>query len=58
MRDIELFLKLLAARVYEAKLGGDHLRDSTDFKAWLVKASEIAAISTSIDDFFLRLDHL
>jgi hypothetical protein len=52
MRDIQLFLRLLAARVYEAQ---PPLRDVTDFHAWLLKCSEVAGSSTTMETFFNRL---
>ena len=39
MREYQLFLRLLAARVYE---GQPPLLDVTDFRLWLLKCSEVA----------------
>jgi len=52
MRDIQLFLKLLADRVYSAE---PRLLDATDFHAWLFKCSELAGSSASMEEFFDRL---
>jgi hypothetical protein len=50
MKDIQLFLSLLAERVYEANLS-----DSTDFHAWLVKCAELAESSATVQEFFDNL---
>jgi hypothetical protein len=48
MRDIQLFLKLLAERVY-------HLRDASDFHAFLLKCSDLAGQCTTVEEFFSLL---
>jgi hypothetical protein len=48
MRDIQLFLKLLSERVYM-------LRDATDFKEFLLRCSDLAGASTTMEEFFDRL---
>ncbi len=50
MRDISLFLKILSTHVYAA-----NLRDSTDFREWLFKLSEVAGRSATMQEFFDRL---
>jgi hypothetical protein len=55
MRDVELFLRLLANEVYDARLGGMPLRDVTDFKAWLHQCSMVAAKHSQMDAFFAEL---
>jgi hypothetical protein len=55
MRDVELFLKLLANEVYDARLGAMPLRDITDFKAWLLQCSRVAAKHNQMDAFFEEL---
>jgi hypothetical protein len=53
VRDIQLFLRLLAERVYTARLSTTGaLRDAGDFHAWLVECSDIAGRSTTMQDFF------
>lgn len=52
MRDIQLFLKLLADRVYTAE---PRLLDATDFHAWLFKCSELAGQCATVQEFFDRL---
>jgi hypothetical protein len=56
MKELELLLTALAARVYQAKVGGVPLRDAVDFKAWLLQCSRKAAISTDYENFFLEID--
>lgn len=58
MRDVELFLKMLAEQVYTARVGGLPLRDATDFKAWLHQCSRIAANSQTMEGFFKDLKEL
>jgi hypothetical protein len=50
MREIQQLLSLLAERVYTANLG-----DATDFKQWLLRCSELAGSSTTMQEFFDRL---
>jgi hypothetical protein len=47
VREIQLFLSLLADDVYAA-----HLRDATDFREWLLKCSDLAGSSTTMQEFF------
>jgi hypothetical protein len=57
MREYELFLRLLAEKVYTARLSnGSSLQDLTDFHIWLVECAEKAARTKSLEDFFKRLD--
>lgn len=55
MREKQLFLNLLAAEVYNAKVGGLPLRDATDFKAWLIMCSRVAGASKDEQEFFEAL---
>jgi hypothetical protein len=48
--EYELFLRLLADRVYAAKL-----RDSTDFKQWLLECAEQAGESATMQEFVDKL---
>jgi hypothetical protein len=52
MRDIQLFLKLLAERVYSAE---PNLLDATDFKEWLLKCSDLAGRCSTQQEFFQQL---
>jgi hypothetical protein len=56
MREYELFLRLLAERVYTARLSTGRLRDASDFHAWLLECAEKAATSTSVEELFSKLD--
>jgi hypothetical protein len=55
MPELALFAKLLAERMYTAKLPTGQLRDASDFHAWLVRVSEIAARASSLDEFLEQL---
>jgi hypothetical protein len=52
MKEYELFLRLLAERVYTAK----GLRDASDFHAWLMELSKKAAEAETLQEFFATLD--
>jgi hypothetical protein len=52
MREYELFLRLLADKVYTAK----GLRDASDFSAWLLALSKKVAEAASLEEFFAKLD--
>jgi hypothetical protein len=52
MREHALFLRLLAERVYSAQ---PPLRDASDFHEWIVKCSELAEASATMQEFFDRL---
>lgn len=52
MREYELFLRLLAERVYTAR----GLRDASDFHAWLIDCADKAGQSATLEDFFATLD--
>ena len=56
MKDLELFLTALAARVYEARVGGMPLKDVTDFRAWLFQCAIQAARYGTVEEFFRALD--
>jgi hypothetical protein len=51
MREYELLLRLLAERVYASDL-----RDSTDFKEWLERLSVEASNSSTVEEFFKKVD--
>jgi hypothetical protein len=52
VRDIQLFLRLLAERVYTTRLSTGALRDASDFRAWLVECSDLAGRSSTMREFF------
>jgi hypothetical protein len=52
VRDIQLFLRLLAERIYAARLSTGALRDAGDFHAWLVECSDLAGRSATMREFF------
>jgi hypothetical protein len=56
MREYELLLRLLAERVYTARLSTGRLRDASDFHPWLLECAEKAAQSTSVEELFSELD--
>lgn len=56
MRDIELFLNALAARVYEARVGGLLLKDPIDFRAWLSQCALQAGRYSTMEEFFRAID--
>ena len=56
VREYELFLRLLAARVLTARLAsGGPIRDAGDFKDWLIECADAAAVSESVKEFFDRI---
>jgi hypothetical protein len=56
MRDIQLFLTLLAERVLDATLiTGERISTPTDFKQWLLEAADKAASVSTLKEFFQRL---
>ena len=55
MPELALFAKLLAERMYTAKLPTGQLRDASDFHAWLLRVSEIAERSESLEQFLERI---
>jgi hypothetical protein len=55
MREYALFVRLLAERIYTAKLSTGPIRDAADFHAWLVELSEIAERSVSLEEFFRQI---
>ena len=57
MRDIQLFLRLLADRVYTARLGsGIRVLDASDFHAWIVECSDLAGRCSTMREFFEKLN--
>jgi hypothetical protein len=56
MRDIQLFLRVLAKKVYSARLAsGIRVLDASDFNAWLLECSDVAGHSATMQEFFDRL---
>ena len=55
VRETELFLTLLAERVYTARLSTGALRDASDFYVWLLECDEQAGQSATMHDFFDKL---
>jgi hypothetical protein len=55
MPELALFARLLAERMYTAKLPTGQIRDAADFHAWLVEVSEIAARSETLEEFLKQL---
>lgn len=55
MREYALFVRLLAERMYSAKLSTGQIRDAGDFHAWLLEASEIAERSETLEEFLGKL---
>ena len=55
VREYELFLRLLAERVYSARTAAGPVRDASDFAAWLRECSVLAGSSTTMEEFFDRL---
>jgi hypothetical protein len=53
--ELALFVRLLAEQVYTARLPTGQLRDASDFHAWLIEVSEIAAHSKSLDQFLEQI---
>jgi hypothetical protein len=55
MRDLQLFLKLLADCVYTARTSTGALRDASDFRVWLIECSDLAGRSATVQEFFDKL---
>jgi hypothetical protein len=55
MPELALFAKLLAERIYTATLPTGQLRDAADFHAWLMRVSEIAARSGTLEELLERI---
>jgi hypothetical protein len=56
VREYELFLRLLAARILTARLAsGVPIRDAGDFRDRLIECAETAAASDTVEQFFARL---
>lgn len=51
MQEYARFVRLLAERMYVAKLSTGQIRDAADFHAWLIQVSEIAARSETLEEF-------
>lgn len=55
VREYYLFLRLLAERIYTARLPTGQIRDAADFHAWLEELSKIAEQSDSLAEFFKQI---
>jgi hypothetical protein len=56
MRDIQLFLRLLAEKIYSARLAsGIRVLDASDFHAWIIECSELAGRCSTMQEFFEKL---
>ncbi len=55
VQEYALFVRVLAERMYTARLSTGQLRDAADFHAWLVELSEIAERSGSLEEFFEQI---
>ena len=56
MRHVQLFLGLLARKVYSARLAsGIRVLDASDFKMWLEELSDTAGRCSTMQEFFDRL---
>lgn len=55
MRQLEIFLKLLAAEVSEQPRKGVPMGDATDFAAWLQNCSRLAGACRTEQEFFATL---
>jgi len=53
--ELALFARLLAERMYTAKLPTGQIRDAADFHAWLLQVSEIAARSETLEEFLKQI---
>jgi hypothetical protein len=53
VRDVQLFLGLLARKVYSARLAsGIRVLDASDFKMWLEELSDTAGRCSTMQEFF------
>jgi hypothetical protein len=55
MQEYALFARLLAERMYTAKLPTGEIRDASDFHAWLIEISKIAERSASLEELFEQI---
>lgn len=55
MQEYALFVRLLAERMYSAKLSTGQIRDAGDFHAWLLEVSEIAERSETLEEFLGKI---
>lgn len=55
MPELALLVRLLAERMYSAKLSTGQIRDAADFHAWLVEVSDLAEQSSSLEEFFEKI---
>jgi hypothetical protein len=53
--ELALFVRLLAERIYTVRLSTGQLCDASDFHAWLVEVSELAARSGTLDEFLAQI---
>jgi hypothetical protein len=54
MREYALFLRLLADRVFDARLsaGIKPLQDATDFREWLLESADKMERAKTLEEFF------
>lgn len=55
LREHAQFVRLLAERMYSAKLSTGQIRDAADFHAWLVQLGDIAERSASLEEFLEKI---
>lgn len=55
MPELALFARLLAERMYTAKLPTGPIRDAADFHAWLIAVSEAADRSETLEELLQRI---
>ena len=55
MPELALLVRLLAERMYTVRLSTGQLCDASDFHAWLVEVSELAARSGTLDEFLAQI---
>jgi hypothetical protein len=55
LREYALFARLLAERVYTAKVATRQIRDVTDFAEWLLELGELAEQANSLEEFWKKI---
>jgi hypothetical protein len=55
LREHAQFARLLAERVYTAKVATRQIRDVTDFAEWLLELGELAERCSSPEEFFDKI---
>lgn len=56
MKQYAEFLRVLAAHVYGAQVGGLLLHDAADFKAWLLQCAAKVGKAASLEQFFSEIE--